>query len=408
MTERSFRPPVLTYFQPQDHRDAGRVAEARRQGRGRIPSEMELVRQSTPLYDGHNHPISTIGGGITEWVDSDPSAIARQSELAQEALIDGWIVTAHAGLIRGRKTTELERPLEVIAERKGDGLKFALMYCLSLPRVNLPVELSSPSSRHNERHFDFTWGTFQALVDRAAIHWDNPRYVEVMGRPLLMIYGLRPNELSQILQERPNIIGDICQYSKSIYKVRPYLAACAFDVEGAQALFEAGFETVMTYSYLPTFNPANHDISRLHQDPPLDLQSYKVEFEKRKGEWEKIYQIGRDNGGIFIPSAVVGWDASSRGKPGYRLEEVTGKFPWTPIITDSAPEKLGQALGDLYQYVSRYPPEMQLLVIFAMNELGNGASLLPRVQADGGEDRSYIQILREKITSILDRACLSE
>jgi len=121
---------------------------------------------------------------------------------------------------------------------------------------------------------------------------------------------------------------------------------------------------------------------------------YEEQLKKRLNETDRIYSSL--NNASFNPSVVVGWDASSRGRGARSLSEVSGKYPFTPIVVDSTPEKYGKALNKIHAYqLNHLDPHERLINIFSWNELGNGASLLPQVLPDGRIDYSYIKATRK-------------
>lgn len=388
--------PVAAYFYPHDHTDLNRVLAAQANGRNGVPSDMELLRQATPLFPGHEHPHYTIGNGITEWEDTDASTIAIQAELARNFDLDAWIVLGYAGQLKGQAHTEIVRPLDIIAKRS-DRLKFSIMTCLGLPRVNLPVDTSAGNSRGKERQFDLNFATFTAMVDHAAAHWGNPRYLELGGKPLLSIYGLRPSNINVLMQNEPDLVGRLLKYCETKYRVIPHLTANAFDPEGAIALWQMGFRHITTYSFLPDFNKVNHEPGFDGTVEFQPIQQYDKQLEYRKRDWYRIYNQHGITG--FVPNATVSWDASGRGVGGKTLAEVSDKFPWTPIIADATAEKFEKALHEVWNYLQLLPIEERIVMVLAWNEIGDGASLLPKINPSGIPDFSNLEALQRFIRS---------
>jgi hypothetical protein len=390
------QPLVATYFFPHDKNDVGRLERARQMGKNRVPSDHELLANASPLYPGHIHPRYAIGEQhIGEWSDDDPSAIAVQTELAIHYGINAWILLGYSGMIGGKVYTELGRPLQLISQRNDPNLKFALMTCFGLPRVNLPVQKGTQSSRFGEEKFDISPATMHQMVDYAAAHWNNPRYLFLDGRPFLIIYGLNTNNIATIAKSNPGIVEDLRRYCERKYGVNPFLAANTITPEGAVKLRDLGFDYITTYSSLPTFNGVKH--GDLETASFSSLQTYREQFGVRKNEWQQIKNLA---GLTFSPNASVGWDASGRGQPGLDLAEVEGDFPWTPIITDSTPENFRYGLEEVWQFIQYIPPEKRILLVLAWNEIGDGASLLPRVRSDKSLDFSYLETLQKFLQSV--------
>ena len=81
--------PVLAYFFPQDETDTHRTQRAASRG---VKTQSDLVL-SKERYCLDNPE-------VTYWVDSDPSAIAAQITLAEEAGV-GFIVDTYIGFSNG-------------------------------------------------------------------------------------------------------------------------------------------------------------------------------------------------------------------------------------------------------------------------------------------------------------------
>jgi hypothetical protein len=95
----------------------------------------------------------------------------------------------------------------------------------------------------------------------------------------------------------------------------------------------------------------------------------------------------------------VGWDASPRGERGYTLEEANGVHPYTPIAIGDTPDAVGDMLQKAIDFTKKYTDvlEQRLVTMFAWNEIGEGATLLPRVREGGIMDLSYLQAVARVI-----------
>lgn len=389
--------PIIAYFYPQDNTDKLRLAAAKKAGKSSIPSEMELLKQATPLFKNHTHPTYTIGDGITEWQDTDKNAIARQAEIAREYGLDAWMLLTYTGVLNGKKHTELQGAVKIIANRK-DSLQFAFASCLGLPRTILPVPHGKEQSRSKERNFDLTPETFFTIIDEAAKYWGNPRYLRLNGKPLITIYGLRPASVQKLAKIRPNLVEELELFAEKKYGEKIHLTANAFDSPGAIVLSKFGFKHITTYSHLPTFDQLQHDPdSKNATNDNQDVQNYLDQLRKRKKEWYTLLRDKRVN--AFTPNVTVGWDGSSRGEPGLKPDQVSGKFPWFPIIDDATPENFKIGLREVWEYLKHIPTENRILLILAWNEIGNGSVLLPRVNADGNIDFSHLKTLKQFVNS---------
>lgn len=149
---------------------------------------------------------------------------------------------------------------------------------------------------------------------------------------------------------------------------------------GARAYFERSADAMTGYAFLPNFE--------FDADP---LQDYNSLLEQRMVEWD---EIANNSSKPYVPPVVLGWDGSPRGVNGPTLEEVTGVYPFTPIVTGSTPKTFGRMLQEQRNFVmQRVSPEDRYTVITAWNEITEGTALLPKVRPDGSLDSSYLNVL---------------
>jgi len=406
-----FRPlsqtPVLTYFFPHDHKDPSVLQRANTLGRTRLTNETRLVQIAKPLFKGHIQPntycIDT-DGKITDWSDADPSAIARQIELAQEYGINGFVVDAYVE--RGRDGTiksELQKPLDLIAQQTvRSSTKFCLMTSVRRPRAIIPIP---PGYNEPNRYYPFEEETLYAMVDYLAKFWDNPNYFHIDDRPVLGVYGLTSSVLRELVKNMGipawEKLGEtMALYSVIKYHVHPYLIGVVDSPQMVDHVVKAGFDMVTTYAGLVDFYPELISSPYKEIVDPKSLspfQHYNEQLAKQIQAWQRIVDLLIYN---FIPSAVTGWDATARGELGVTLNDVKGQYPFTPIIVDATPEKFYNMLKAIYRYLpTRISQLGRLFIVCAFNEITEGAALLP-VLRNGQVDYGYLNALKLFIANL--------
>lgn len=399
--------PVVAYFYPHDPNDANVLRHARAHGKIALTDETQLVQTAKPLFK--NHPIYGSHkqpntycldpeGKITSWSDADPSAIARQIELAKEYGINAFMVDAYSGIVKYEQITELEEPLiQISKQAKSSNFSFCLMSSYHRPRSVIPIPRNFEEKDHE---YDLTIDSFYAMIDQAAKYWNNPNYLEINGRPALGIYGLTPWNLARFnysfMSSYSEQIGlKLDQYSQKKYRTSPFLIAVADSPDMAIDLKNRGFDMITTYAGLADFYPSVYFrgqkkvIGPEHIEP---IEKYEAQLAKAVYFWQRISDLMIHN---FAPSAVVGWDASPRGERGLSIEEVRGMYPYTPLIVDSSPENFTKMLKAVFSYFSNnILIRHRLLTICAWNEITEGAALLPLLK-DGKVDYGFLKALKD-------------
>lgn len=377
------------YYYPLTTQCDVRQERARNLGRPVI-DETELAASAAPLFEGHDQPIHyTTDGQSTRWDDSDPASMSTQIDLAQDAGLDFFIFDSYEGTKNGKPLRESHRPLELFRElvlRKT--MKYAKMQTLAGPRVVLPVS-TDPSFQEPDRTYDVNKESAQYIVDTMAHEdWSHPNYLHIDGRPYTSFFMPDMTPGWDGTPEALRVfIGEIRDYAHKKYKINPYLVGSVRKLTQAQEMTNAGVDALTGYAFLPHFGD---------DTPPI--QDYSTLLRERKDEWREISIVN-----TFVPPAVVGWDASPRGKSVYRMGEAKG-HGYAPIVTGGSATQFEAMLRDTTAFTTTNVPKVeQYGLICAWNEITEGAALLPRIQSDGTIDTSYIDAVRNVTRDLKQR-----
>lgn len=354
-----------------------------------LPDETQLCQDAEPLYPGHAQPVTHCLGDIAtrNWDDADPEAMEKQIALATSNGVDGFIFDTYLGQKRGKRVYEMGDVLDeaFLGSRQSDAMKFALMSVLGSPRVVLPVP-KTKGFEEKDRYYDPTKGTVEEIIDHSAQnYWTRDNYIRIGDRPYLSVFTsdmrTATGEDSEALS-LPDTIEYMKEYSSREYGIEPYIAGVCLKAKHAKPLFERGADAMTGYAFLPNFGADSEPV-----------QDYATLLQERMQDWQTITtQIDKP----YVPPAVVGWDASPRGINGSRIEDVSGTYPFTPIVEGGSSELFAGMMRAQRDFVARNVPEAERYTpITAWNEITEGAALLPKVRPDGSIDMSYLDAVRQ-------------
>ncbi len=379
--------PVGAYFYPFTTQDPEVVARAALAGYDPV-DETKLIQHATPMFPGHEQPRTYCLGdpSVTHWDNEDSAAMDVQVGLMQDVGLDFVVFDTYGGIRNGRTIREYAGSIATFLESETGDLDFAVMWSVDAPRVILPVPGNADLKKEPGRAYDVTPETARFIVDECmAKYWNQDGYLYINGRPYLSLY----NTVMPIDDETKGpflrFSNEIKEYAWREYRIEPYLVAIG---RGSRKANEA-MDAASAYALLPDF----------FCNEGYYIQNYDDLAAGLPKRWEEIAS------GIsvpFIPPAVLGWDSSPRGAPGQRLEDVAGRYPFTPIVVGSTPEKAAAMMQATLDWVDeniRIPPSERYGIICAWNEISEGAALLPEVK-DGEADFSYFnaiaKVLRER------------
>lgn len=398
-------PAALEYgaiFYPQTNRDPDRLKRAHSLGAVEIPYDSQLAQTTKPLFPGHDQPRTYCLGSKDKvvWDDSEPDAMSRQVELAKDAGLTFFIFDTYQGLSQEQPHRELYEPIETF-QRLDQKFGFASLAILGRPRVLMPLKLQKNSDEPG-RYYEINTQTAQNIIDiHAENYWKDPRYLQITGRPYMAV--MFPMGVHKQLTEQPQLAADFIaqmrEHAYTKYRVNPYIAGVLVGNQSRQTsqkyLVAAGVDALTGYALLPNFG----------DDQPF-IQDYQQLIDERIRDWDEIRRASPVV--PFSPPAVVGWDATARGSRiasnDYIRGEIKDKklYPFHPIVYGGTPELFGEMVRRSCKFIQEHSPEgEQVSVVCAMNEMGEGACMLPRV-IDGEVDTSYLKAYQTAIRSYKD------
>lgn len=375
--------PVGVYFYPQT--TSCEVGRGRSLAIGReVVDETILVAKAQPLFEGHRQPRTYCLGDPKDvnWDDADPIAMSKQTDLIQETGFDFVIFDAYGGILpNGSAVRERNKPLQTFQQQqKRSSLRYAVMWCMDGPRVDLPAPAGIDRRQEPNRGYPQSAETARFIVDQcASLYWGDSNYFHIKDRPYLSIF----NSFSPDTDDTPTLnafVETIKEYAWSAYRLEPYTVAVERKARKTHLIADIGLDGVSGYAFLPNFNKGA---------PPI--QEYASQVQASIQDWSRVAEYIRLP---FVPPAVVGWDASPRGTAGVKMEEVIGRYPYTPIVINNTPDEVACMLRRTLDWTrARVPEKERYGVVCAWNEITEGCSLLPEV-IDGRADFSYITAIR--------------
>lgn len=375
------RTPIFAYFFPQDVEDSHRI-ERTRDLKGNLISDLELARNTGSLLG--KKTTYCLGDSIVDWCDSDPKVIGKQIELAKNFGINGFIVDTYVGSQHGVSVEEFTASLDNIAKLSAQGMNFASMFSLRLPRAISPVK---KGYREPGRDFDLSFHTARLIVERAARLWDKPTYLHFEGNPYLALYGLLKHPDAYLTR----FLAYMRDYAHKCYQKDLYLVGVGQTPQDFMRLARLDFEGITQYAGLP-------DFAEVKQLPEFDgfavasqaepIQDYTTQVDLQLQRCLALAQLGINN---LIPSASVGWNASVRTEPVESIKEVEKVYPYTPIVMNSSPEALYTYLNKIKDFLDSTEIKNTYFLICAWNEIGESSALLPKLDDDNQIDFSYLE-----------------
>ena len=382
--------PVYSYFYPLSTACPERQTRALEHGY-ELPDETQLCQDAEPLYSGHKQPVTYCLGeaAVKNWDDADPQSMERQAQLARAYGVDGFIFDTYLGQKNGKVVHEMGGVVDdaFLGSGASQVIKFAIMSVLGSPRVALPVP-KTKGFEESGRYYDPTKGTARTIIDKCAQdYWNRDNYIRIGDKqqPYLSVFTSDMRTAGAAEEGAltlPDSIEYMKEYSSQEYGIEPYIVGVCLKAQHAIPLFERGADAMTGYAFLPNFGAA--------ADP---VQQYDSLLQQRMDDWVRIAtQLDKP----YVPPVVVGWDASPRGISGSRIEDVSGVYPFTPIVEGSTSDLFDKMLRAQHDFVqARVPESERYTPITAWNEITEGAALLPKVNQDGTLDSGYLDMLRE-------------
>ncbi len=378
------RPPIYPYFYPITRVSKDRNRRALRHG-ATIPDEIRIAQEARPRFEGHDQPLIHCLGDISlrYWDDADPDAMRMQTELAAQYGVDGFIFDSFMGAKHGKPTNEMGHIIDdsFLKERASNGLFFGLMSIFAGPRAVLPL----PTLRYKERKrvYDISRQSVEIIVDKSARHyWTRDEYIRVNDRPYHSVFV----PLNRTKSRRDDLhiyetIEYMKEYADKTYGINPYLVAVSQGADQAEPLIKKGADAVTSYALLPDFSAK-----------ATPIQDYAMMVDRSEGEWQNMHTRLDVP---YVPTVVVGWDATARTSNDIAFENGVGMYPFTPIIHGGTRALFGEMLRRQYAYLkANVPVSEQYIPVNAWNEITEGSSLLPRIRSDGTVDSGLLEEIK--------------
>ena len=343
-------PAVVAFYLPQYHRIPENDAWW-----GEGFTDWQNVTAAKPLYPGHAIP--NLPGELGAYDLLSRDVRSAQAELAREHGIYGFCYYFY--WFGGRRL--LERPLELMLEDGQPDLPFALCW------ANEPWtrrwdgrEQDVLMPQHHDRVRDL------AILDDLMPYFEDPRYIRIDGRPLLLVYrqGLMP--------DAPGFAADL--RAEAVRRGLPGLFLCNVLSIGDIERCAPGFDAAVEF-------------------PPHGTIGKEI----------RARDLGADHafrGHIYDYASTV-LSAVARPMPSYpcfpgvmpRWDNTARKGLRAHIFHGSTPELFGRWLRKAALVTRRLNPRAPLVFVNSWNEWAEGAHLEP----DERVGRGYLDVVHRVV-----------
>lgn len=374
---------IFAYFYPNDLQDFSRRSRSEKLG-GRLVGDHQLAKRRYCLGDPK----------LVSWSDTDQNSVRLQLALAAQYGLSGFIVDTYVGAQEDVVVKEMGAVLDHLNESAHEeGQLFASMFCLKLARAVVPIEAGYDEQF---RWLDLSLLTAETIIDRLMELIPSGQYYSIDNKPYLSLYGLtrHPQGTDQKIQD---FVSMLREYSLRKYKVDLFIVGVIQTPKDILRLSKMQlFDSFTQYAGLPDFEPIesfeNMPDFRVASKAP-DIQHYISQINVEVERWLALDKLQVQG---FIPSVSVGWDASVRGVH-TQGADTSGVYPLHPKIVDSTPDHFETALKKIYAYSLYMTGDLPAayVPIFAWNEIGEDAALLPYLKENGSIDFSYLEKVKE-------------
>ena len=358
-------------------------------------TEWEVIKRAQPRFPGHRQPHVPLWGYEDE---SDPAVMAKKIDVAVDHGATGFIFDWHWY----NEGQFLHRALEdaFLKAPNNDRLWFSIMWgnadwCVSPIRLceKPPVFYGSADATDEAKVFagqsrqepllrnrgEVTLETFETLTQHAIeTYFTHPSYWMMDGCPYFSIFNMwaLAKGLGGEQPARRAIDGWRDRVKKAGFRD---LHLNAIYWGGMwEPLYDAlGFDSATPYVWV-------HHV-RL---PTFPATPYRDVLQEVVKQWPEIAKEFDAHGKPFFPNVTMGWDPSPRAMQCDRY--INAGYPFSPTMSDNAPEAFEEALLAVRQFLDRRPPSQKIFTINAWNEWAEGSHIEPETQYGLG----YLEAIR--------------
>ena len=332
-------------------------------------TEWELVYGCHPRFEGHQTPDVPLLGAYD---DRDPTEVGRRIQVGLDHGVDAFV---HGFFwCRGKRVFEDALELGFLRSASGARAPFALMWANRMPRHVLPVARADLPVIERHRLVPSDVDDFAALLLYVAKRYmTREHYLRVEGRPYFSIFDstfflreLGPSNAAKAITTararlRAEGLPDV------------HLAAIEPSKDAISLVRDVGFDSVTHYVLLPDWKG------------PF-LQDYDAYARRRSAEWAGFAATSELP---YMPAVATGWDASPRAADFGR--ERPGKYPWSPIVTDSNPGRFREALDRAIRFARGSGVAEPIVFVASWNEWSEGHAIEPGRRHGNG----YLEAIRD-------------
>lgn len=307
-------------------------------------TEWTNVDRARPFFEGHRQP--RVPGTLGRYSLLDRATLARQSELARQHGVDGFCIYYY--WFDGHRL--LEKPLDMWAADAD-----LLPYCVSWANESWTRRWDG-KEREVLMPQTYPRGFEEGLFHDLLPHFRNTRYLQVDGRPILLVH-------------RPTLIPDPNSFATRLRT----LAATA----GLPGLHLVGAETVanlrpapLGFDAIAEFPPVGANTLRTAQLRPVP--GIDKSFRGRLMSYDRLqarYMRRREPSFVRYSGVIPGWDNTAR-----RMRNAT-------IYYGESPLAYANWLSHARQREKRLRGADGLVFVNAWNEWAEGAYLEPDLHA---------------------------
>jgi len=343
---------LIAYYLPQFH-----IIAENEQAWGRGFTEWTNVTRALPQFAGHYQP--HLPGELGFYDLSNEQTLERQTVLARKYGISGFCV--HYYWFRGKRL--LETPVATLYRRRDLDIGFCLCW------ANETWSRRWDGSEHDviipQIH---TPETDKRFIEDAARYMDDPRYITIDGRPVLVVYR------SELLPEPERTIEHWRTVAlKSIGKDLFLLRAMSFK----PTTFVNGFDASVQ------FPPHHLNAADTSASKALLNASFSGQIYDYPALLSTVKRQFREYDFPVIPTVMTGWDNTPRRGSAGACYHGSTPAHYAAWLTEAA-------------YFAKQKPVGGSSCVFinAWNEWGEGAHLEPDQRFGHAHLRATAEVLR--------------